>query len=146
MSTPERCTERRRNTLIQLAAATLAALAAATLPAATLPAAAQSVGAGAAPNGSGTSSGVSTGTGTDSGTGQLQSLQKMPVNICQNSSLPRDYGTNFPTPSDPYGFGYANQTVIGWEGNYYAPFAYLSGSYFARGVPLTYQRGGTGTT
>ncbi|MGH3165354.1 MAG: NEW3 domain-containing protein, partial [Trebonia sp.] len=50
----------------------------------------------------------------------------------------------FPTPSDPNGFGYANQTVIGWEGNYYAPFDYLSGSYFARGVPQTYQPGGTG--
>ena len=70
----------------------------------------------------------------------------MPVNSCQNSALPRDYGTNFPTPNDPNGFGYANQTVIGWEGNYYAPFAYLSGSYFARGVPLTYQANGKGTT
>ena len=81
-----------------------------------------------------------------SGSGPLDPLQTMPVNICQNSSLPRDYGTNFPTPGDPYGFGFANQSVIGWEGNYYAPFAYLSGSYFARGVPQTYQPGGRGTT
>src|SRR6185437_9352317 len=29
----------------------------------------------------------------------------------------------------------------GWEGNIYAPFEYLSGSYFARGVPQKYTRG-----
>jgi hypothetical protein len=79
-----------------------------------------------------------------SGGGGLQPLPALPVNICQNSALPQDYGTNFPTPSDPNGFGFANQTVIGWEGNYYAPFEYLSGSYFARGVPDTYQPGGKG--
>ncbi|HEY2508471.1 MAG TPA: NEW3 domain-containing protein [Streptosporangiaceae bacterium] len=73
-----------------------------------------------------------------------QPIQTLPVNICNNSALPKDYGTNFPTPGDPYGFGYANQTVIGWEGNYYAPFEYLSGSYFARGVPDTYQPGAHG--
>lgn len=73
-----------------------------------------------------------------------QPIQTLPVNICHDSSLPQDYGTNFPTPSDPNGFGFANQTVIGWEGNYYAPFEYLSGSYFARGVPVTYQPGGQG--
>jgi hypothetical protein len=67
----------------------------------------------------------------------------LPVNACNNSSLPRDFGTNFATPSDPYGFGYANQTAIGWTGNYYAPFEYLSGSYFARGVPDTYKAGST---
>jgi hypothetical protein len=78
------------------------------------------------------------------GSGQFQPMPTLPVNICQNSALPRDYGTNFPTPSDPDGFGFANQTVIGWEGNYYAPFEYLSGSYFARGVPDTYQSGGAG--
>ncbi len=71
-------------------------------------------------------------------------MPTLPVNICQNSALPRDYGTNFPTPGDPDGFGFANQTVIGWEGNYYAPFEFLSGSYFARGVPDTYQPGGEG--
>jgi hypothetical protein len=81
---------------------------------------------------------------TASSGSQLQPMPTLPVNICQNSSLPQDYGTNFPTPNDPYGFGYANQTVIGWTGNYYAPFQYLSGSYFARGVPDTYQPGGTG--
>ncbi|MGH3278073.1 MAG: hypothetical protein ACRDNW_02940, partial [Trebonia sp.] len=78
------------------------------------------------------------------GVGQLQPMPTLPVNICQSSALPRDYGTNFPTPGDPDGFGFANQTVIGWEGNYYAPFEYLSGSYFARGVPDTYQPGGSG--
>jgi hypothetical protein len=78
------------------------------------------------------------------GPGPLQPMPTLPVNICQNSALPRDYGTNFPTPRDPNGFGFANQTVIGWENNYYAPFEYLSGSYFARGVPDTYQPGGTG--
>jgi hypothetical protein len=71
-------------------------------------------------------------------------MPTLPKNICNNASLPTDYGTNFPTPGDPDGFGFANQTVIGWEGNYYAPFDYLSGSYFARGVPDTYQPGGTG--
>ena len=65
------------------------------------------------------------------------------MNACQDSTLPRDYGTNFPVPSDPNGFGFANQTVLGWEGNYYAPFAYLSGSYFARGVPQQYTQSGT---
>src|SRR6266702_3472291 len=50
---------------------------------------------------------------------------------------------NLPVPRDPNGFGFANQTVIGWEGNFYAPFAYLSGSYFARGVPQQYTQGGT---
>ena len=37
-----------------------------------------------------------------------------------------------------------NQSVLGWEGNYYAPFAYLSGSFFARGVTGTYTQGGAG--
>lgn len=66
-------------------------------------------------------------------------LPNLPVNACNDSALPRDYGTNFPVPSDPNGFGFANQTALGWEGNFYAPIAYLSGSYFARGVPVTYQ-------
>ena len=70
-------------------------------------------------------------------------LPGLPVNACNNASLPTDYGTNFPTPSDPNGFGFANQTAIGWTGNYYAPFEYLSGSYFARGVPDTYKQGST---
>lgn len=50
------------------------------------------------------------------------------------SGLPANTGTNYPTPSDPYGFGFANQSIVGWEGNTYAPFAYLSGAFFARGV------------
>jgi hypothetical protein len=49
-------------------------------------------------------------------------LPNLPVNACNDSTLPRDYGTNFPVPNDPNGFGFANQTVIGWEGNIYAPF------------------------
>jgi hypothetical protein len=66
-------------------------------------------------------------------------LPNLPVNACNDSTLPRDYGTNFPVPGDPNGFGFANQSAIGWEGNFYAPIAYLSGSYFARGVPVHYQ-------
>jgi len=95
----------------------------------------------AAAKSAGSASTASAGTPGD---GQLQPMPTLPVNICQNSALPRDYGTNFPVPGDPDGFGFANQTVIGWEGNYYAPFDYLSGSYFARGVPDTYQPGGEG--
>jgi len=75
------------------------------------------------------------------GTPTFDPLPNLPVNACNDSTLPRDYGTNFPVPSDPNGFGFANQTVIGWEGNIYAPFEYLSGSYFARGVPQKYTRG-----
>jgi hypothetical protein len=74
-----------------------------------------------------------------SSTPSFDPLPDLPVNACNNTALPRDYGTNFPVPSDPNGFGFANQSVIGWEGNIYAPFAYLSGAYFARGVPQTYQ-------
>jgi hypothetical protein len=70
-------------------------------------------------------------------------LPDLPVNSCHDTALPRSYGTNFPVPADPYGFGFANQTVIGWEGNIYAPFAYLSGAYFARGVPVHYQPAST---
>lgn len=72
----------------------------------------------------------------------LESLPSLPVNACNNSALPKDYGTNFATPSDPLGFGYANETTIGWTGNVYAPFEYLSGSYFARGVPQTFTQSG----
>ncbi len=71
----------------------------------------------------------------------LDPLPNLPVNACNDSTLPRDYGTNFPVPNDPNGFGFANQTALGWEGNFYAPFAYLSGSYFARGVPVTFKQG-----
>ncbi len=72
----------------------------------------------------------------------FEPLPNLPVNACHDAALPQDYGTNFPVPTDPNGFGFANQTAIGWEGNYYAPFAYLSGSYFARGVPVRYQQDG----
>ena len=75
------------------------------------------------------------------GTG-FEPLPSLPVNSCNDSALPQSFGTNFPVPGDPHGFGFANQTVIGWEGNIYAPFGYLSGSYFARGVPAHYQQGG----
>jgi hypothetical protein len=75
--------------------------------------------------------------------GSFQPLPNLPVNSCQDPALPRSYGTNFPTPRDPNGFGFFNQTVIGWEGNYYAPFAYLSGAYFARGVPAHFTQGST---
>jgi hypothetical protein len=118
---------RRRFTWMMAFIAAFAALVGMAMPAAAKPA--------------GTGSSVSAGT---PGNGQFQPMPTLPVNICQNSALPRDYGTNFPTPGDPDGFGFANQTVIGWEGNYYAPFDYLSGSYFARGVPDTYQPGGKG--
>ena len=82
------------------------------------------------------------GQGAGGAGGQYVALPALPVNSCNDSSLPRSYGTNFPAPADPYGFGYLNQTAIGWEGNYYAPFAYLSGAYFARGVPQRYQQSG----
>src|SRR5579863_4151772 len=67
-------------------------------------------------------------------------------NAC-SASLPADWGTNFPYPADPYapttdgGVAVKNQSIIGWEGNYYAPFAYLSGSFFARGVNGTFTQG-----
>ena len=51
------------------------------------------------------------------GTATLLPPPNLPVNACDNSSLPQDYGTNFPVPDDPNGFGFANQTVIGWAGN-----------------------------
>ena len=70
-----------------------------------------------------------------SGTG-FEPLPSLPVNTCQDSTLPRSYGTNFPVPHDPNGYGFANQSVTGWEGNFYAPISYLSGAYFARCVRL----------
>ncbi len=88
---------------------------------------------------------ASTSTSARAGAGAgapLQPVPNLPVNACHDSTLPRDFGTNFPTPGDPYGFGFANETAIGWERNLYAPFEYLSGSYFARGVPTTYKSGG----
>src|SRR5262249_42288580 len=44
---------------------------------------------------------------------------------------------------DPMGFGFFDQSILGWEQNVYAPFAYLSGSFFARGVPATFTQGST---
>ena len=44
------------------------------------------------------------------GAATLLPLPNLPVNACHNSSLPQDYGTNFPVPNDPDGFGFANQT------------------------------------
>jgi hypothetical protein len=67
-------------------------------------------------------------------------------NAC-SATLPADWGTNFPYPPDPSavvtdaGTVGKNQSIIGWEGNYYAPFAYLGGSFFARGVNGTYTQG-----
>lgn len=80
--------------------------------------------------------------GSGSGSG-FQGLPSFSTNACQNPSLPRAYGTNFPVPSDPNGAGFANDTVIGWDGNYWPVFEYLSGSFFARGVVNTYAPGGT---
>jgi len=68
-------------------------------------------------------------------------LPALPVNACNNSSLPKSFGTNFPVPADPFGFGFADQSILGWEGNTYAPITYLSGSFFARGVPTTFTAG-----
>jgi hypothetical protein len=64
-------------------------------------------------------------------------------NACNNSSLPNAYGTNFPAPADPLGQGFANETALGWDGNYWPVYQYLSGSFFARGVPTTYNNNGT---
>jgi hypothetical protein len=79
-------------------------------------------------------------TGSTSG---FQGLPAVTPNSCGNSSLPNSYGTNFPTPSDPNGEGYPNVTAIGWPGNYWPVYEYLSGSFFARGVPTTFSQNGT---
>jgi hypothetical protein len=73
----------------------------------------------------------------------FEGIPDVAPNSCKNASLPNSYGTNFPTPADPYGQGFSNQSAIGWDGNYWPAFSYLSGSYFARGVPTTYNSGGT---
>ncbi|MFL6073149.1 MAG: RICIN domain-containing protein, partial [Mycobacteriales bacterium] len=73
----------------------------------------------------------------------FEGLPALPRNACGDSSLPQSFGTNFPTPADPNGHGFADQSAIGWEGNYYPVFAYLSGSFFARGVNSRYTAGGT---
>ena len=64
-------------------------------------------------------------------------------NACHNSSLPNAYGTNFPAPGDPLGQGFSNETALGWDGNFWPVYEYLSGSYFARGVPATFNDNGT---
>ncbi|HEV8559703.1 MAG TPA: RICIN domain-containing protein [Actinophytocola sp.] len=79
----------------------------------------------------------------DAPPGGFEPVPTMPTNACNNSSLPRSFGTNFPTPRDPFAFGFFNQSAIGWQGNFYPAFSYLSGSYFARGVPTTFTAGGT---
>jgi hypothetical protein len=75
--------------------------------------------------------------------GGFQGLPSVAPNACHSSSLPRSYGTNFGVPADPNGQGFANDTAIGWDGNYWPVFEYLSGSFFARGVPNTYTSGST---
>lgn len=72
-------------------------------------------------------------------TSALQPVAALPTNgtgagnACKNSSLPAAYGTNFPISDDPAGWG-PNTTVMGWEGNWWPPFEYASGAFFARGV------------
>jgi hypothetical protein len=80
---------------------------------------------------------------TDGGPQVFETLPQLPVNVCNNANLGRSFGTNFPTPRDPFAFGWFNQSAIGWQGNWYPAFSYLSGSYFARGVPNTFTQGGT---
>jgi hypothetical protein len=75
--------------------------------------------------------------------GTFQGMPNVAPNGCRNSSLPRGYGTNFTVPNDPSGQGFFNTTALGWDGNYWPVFEYLSGAFFARGVNSTYQTGGT---
>ena len=75
--------------------------------------------------------------------GSYHTIPNLSPNACKNSSLPRAYGTNFTTPKDPNGQGFQNTTALGWDGNYWPVFAYLSGSFFARGVNSTYNSAGT---
>jgi Ricin-type beta-trefoil lectin domain-like len=82
--------------------------------------------------------------GYSAGTGDTyQGLPDLAPNGCHSSALPRGYGTNFTTPNDPFGQGFFNTTALGWDGNYWPVFEYLSGSFFARGVNSTYSTGGT---
>ncbi|MFL6119164.1 MAG: hypothetical protein ACJ73U_06060, partial [Actinophytocola sp.] len=68
----------------------------------------------------------------------FQGIPNLAPNACRNSGLPRSYGTNFQTPNDPNGRGFFNTTAIGWDGNYWPVTAFLSGSFFARGVNSTF--------
>jgi hypothetical protein len=83
----------------------------------------------------------------------VPNLPKQGTSVAGNAcsgSLGADWGTNFAYPADPSGPvpdggpTVRNQSVLGWEGNDYAPFAYLSGSFFARGVVGTYTQGASG--
>jgi len=83
--------------------------------------------------------------------GNLLPLQNLTTNPCGQTitragQVGQDFGTNFDPapPGDPNGFGFANQTAVGWTGNIYPPFEYLSGSYFARGVPVLASNGACG--
>jgi beta-galactosidase GanA len=38
----------------------------------------------------------------------LDGLPHLPVNACDNSSLPKSFGTSFPTPRHPFAFGFLN--------------------------------------
>ena len=77
------------------------------------------------------------------GTGGFQGLPNVAPNACGSTTLPKSYGTNFPVPSDPNGQGFANETAMGWDGNFWPVIGYLSGSFFARGVHNTYTAGST---
>lgn len=68
-----------------------------------------------------------------------EGFPKLPAdNVCGDAGLGRSYGTNFPVPADPYGQGFSNAGALGWDGNYWPVTTFLSGSYFARGVPSVY--------
>jgi hypothetical protein len=73
----------------------------------------------------------------------FQGLPAVAPNACHNAALPRSYGTNFSTPNDPFGQGFFNDTALGWDGNFWPLTEYLSGSFFARGVPTTFNNAGT---
>jgi len=81
--------------------------------------------------------------GGGTGTGNFQGLPNVAPNACGSTTLPKSYGTNFPVPSDPNGQGFANETAMGWDGNFWPVIGYLSGSFFARGVHNTYTAGST---
>jgi hypothetical protein len=86
---------------------------------------------------------ASGGGGGTGGTGTFQGLPNVAPNACNSTTLPKAYGTNFPVPSDPNGQGFANETAMGWDGNFWPVIGYLSGSFFARGVVNTYTAGST---
>ncbi|MEV0401134.1 RICIN domain-containing protein [Actinoallomurus sp. NPDC050550] len=82
---------------------------------------------------------TTSGGGGGGGTGTYEGFPSLPAyNVCGNSGLGKSYGTNFPTPNDPYSQGYYNTSALGWDGNYWPVTTFLSGSYFARGVNSTY--------